>query len=96
MKKKIKKVPVLDKFPLIYVEWIDAESDSKWDDREGAEKWLNRDFVVHDIGWLIMENDKYIIICNQVASDGDLGNRTKIPRGWITKLTKVSLIRRNK
>ena len=96
MKKKTKKLDIPDKFPLVYIEWIDAESACGWEDREGLDKWINKDFIVNDIGWKVSENDKYVLICNQIASDGDFGNRTRIPKAWIKKLQRVTLTKRKK
>lgn len=93
---KKKPLDYYQKYPLVYIEWVDAESDNRWNDKEGVDKWMEMDFVVNDIGWLVCENDKYLLICNQVASDGDLGNRTKIPKQWIRKLSRITIVKRGK
>lgn len=81
-----------EKFPLYYLEWIDAESDSAWGDKDSIDKWLEKDFIVHDLGWIVSDNRKYLVICNQISVDGDLGNRTRIPKKWIRLMRKVRLV----
>jgi len=82
----------IEKFPLYYLEWIDAESDSSWGDRNSVDKWLEKDYMVHDLGWVVNESNKYLVICNQISADGDLGNRTRIPKAWIRTKLKVRLV----
>lgn len=78
------------KFPLMFVVWKDAESDSEWGDARSVSRWAEKDALVYDIGWKVFENKKYMVICSQVGPDGDYGNRTKIPQGWILRKQKIT------
>ncbi len=88
----MKPIIPIEKFPLYYIEWIDAESEANWGDKDDLDKWLDKDFVVHDIGWIVSENKKYLVICNQVSVDGDFGNRTRIPKVWIRTKRKIRVV----
>jgi len=79
------------KYPLVLVEWIDAQSDCEWGSIEKTKKWADEECLINDIGWLVCTGKKYIVITNQVGEDGELGNRTKIPKSWIKKKEYVSL-----
>ena len=72
------------------IEWSNAQSDCEWGNLDRIKKWADEDCIVYDIGWIIYENKKYIIIASQMGKDdGDWGNRTKIPKEWIRKRTKM-------
>lgn len=86
-----KKHEHLKKYRLVALEWKDAQSDAEWGTEESIKKWVEQDFIVFEIGWLIAENKKYVVISNQVAEDGDIGNRTKIPRDWIRRIKTVKV-----
>lgn len=79
------------KHPLVYVEWIDAESDPEWGDAKSIEEWAEKECVIYDIGWMIARTKKYIVITNQFTHDSGFGNRTKIPRAWIKTIKKITL-----
>lgn len=73
------------KYSLVSVEWADAQSDCEWETIDKVRTWAEKDCIIFEIGWLVYENDKYVVISNQIGEDGDLGNRTKIPVQWIRK-----------
>lgn len=89
------KSKVLHKFPLVYITWRDAESSVQWEEKSAVDKWSNEDYVVHDIGWLISKKGKYMVICSQVAEDGSLGNRTKIPKVWVNTMEYIGIAKRH-
>lgn len=82
--KNIKKLskPV-DKYPLVLVQWNDAQSDAGWGEIKDIEKWAGEKYIVNEVGWLISKTKTHIVITSEIGSDGDIGNRTKIPNGWI-------------
>jgi len=82
--KNIKKItkPV-DKYPLVLVQWNDAQSDAGWGDIEDIKKWADEKYVVNEVGWLISKTKSHIVITNEVGNDGSIGNRTKIPNTWV-------------
>ena len=79
--KKIKKP--LHKYKLVMVEWVDAQSDPAWGELVDIEKWANESYIVNEVGWLISETKKHIVMCSEIGSDGSMGNRTKIPNTWV-------------
>lgn len=79
------------KFPLVMLTWKDAESDAQWGEKSEVEEWASKDCLVTDIGWVIHENKKCIVICSQINDGKTFGNRTKIPVGWIVSKRKVTL-----
>jgi len=78
------------KYPLCRIMWKDAQSDSEWSSIEKIKIWAQKDCVINDIGWLVYEDKNHIVICSQIGEDGELGNRTKIPVGWVLKKEKVT------
>lgn len=79
------------KYPFVYVEWADAESDAEWGDEKAIDKWMEKECLIYDIGWMVGRDKKYIVIASQLAHDGTFGNRTKIPRSWIRKIEKIEI-----
>jgi len=80
----------ISKYPLVIVEWADAQSETAWDTKEKVFSWAEKSTIIQDIGWLIGETKLHIIICSQICKDdGDLGNRTKIPKAWVVSKKKV-------
>lgn len=84
-----------NKYPLLYVEWLDCISPVKrgWRTEEEALIWGRTvDFMVKEVGWLIEETKDYILLAarfNITTEDKDefisLGELCKIPKGWIKK-----------
>ena len=86
------------KYPLVFIEWLDAESSPQWQTKDEMDKWAEKIFVVTDIGWLVGENKTYVWICSQISTDMDFGSKTKIPKSWILKkrMVKVNETRKSK
>ena len=80
-----------EKVPFEQIEWIDAESDVSWENMEEVRKWSVKDFIATEVGWIIIENKKFVVITSQIGSDGTIGNRTKIPKKWIISRRKLKL-----
>ena len=76
-------VKVLHKYPLMIVEWRDAQSDAAWGDIEEIDKWADETYLVSEVGWLISKNKEHIVMTSEIGNDGSIGNRTKIPNSWI-------------
>lgn len=83
------KKDVSQKYPLVYVVWKDAQSDCMWKGMDDIKEWASSDCLIHEIGWLVYENKRYIILSSQVEREGDIGNRTKIPKDWVFKKQKI-------
>jgi len=73
----------MPKFKFTFLQWVDATSSSDWETNKEVADWMLEDKLITDLGWVIAENDEYVVISNQFADDGDWGNKTKIPKGWI-------------
>jgi len=87
--KKLKKP--LHKYKLCMVQWADAQSDAAWGDIADINKWAEESYIVNDVGWLISETKKNIVICSEIGNDGSMGNRTKIPNTWIVTKRIIKL-----
>lgn len=75
------------KFKLVYLEWNDAfEAPDTWMTIKRVEEWgKNEDWIVEEIGWILEENKKYILIANRRTKDGMYSSVMKIPKTWILK-----------
>ena len=79
----------LPKFPLYLIAWKDAQSDNNWERFRRIKIWGKKYCFVYDIGWIIKENKKHLILCSQIGEDNDFGNRTKIPIKLIVKRQRI-------
>ena len=79
----------LKKYKFIRVDWADAQSDCEWGSIDKIKEWADKDCIIHDVGWLVYEGDRYIVISSQFGEDGEFGNRTKIPKQWIVKRSDI-------
>lgn len=77
------------KYKLVVIEWADAQSDCEWETVDRVITWSEKDCMIFEIGWLICEAKEYLVICSQIGEDGDLGNRTKIPKQWIRSQKEI-------
>ena len=91
-RKKPEKSFSTKKFPLVIITWKDAVSDASWEEPEKIKAWANKDFIVENIGWIVASTKKYIVVCSEITEDGDYGNRTKIPKGWVVKMQPVDVV----
>ena len=71
------------KYIIEIVEWYDAQADCTWAEEEDIDKWMKEDFLALEVGWVIRETKKMIILTSSIGNDGSIGNRTKIPKPWI-------------
>lgn len=79
------------KYPLYVVSWKDAVSESSWEDPEKVKQWAEKDYIVQNIGWVVCQTKKYLVVCSEVTEDMDFGNKTKIPIGWIVNKQLISV-----
>jgi len=86
----------MKEFKFYEVIWVDAQSDCTWENIDDVQQWLDKDYVVYERGWLVAENDKYIIISNQLSNENDFGNRTKIPKKWIVSKKVLNMSTKKK
>lgn len=82
---------------LVYIEWADAVSPVEgWKTKTEVLEWSKEEsYWVGQVGWVLEENDKYIIISSQhnrnEKTDGSsmledqYAHVVKIPKTWIRK-----------
>lgn len=78
---------------LIYIEWCDATSfDDVWKTKDESIEWAeNSSWIVCNVGWLVKETPKYILLASKKCRDEDyIGGLIKIPKTWIVKRKVVS------
>ncbi len=79
---------VIIKYPLVYVEWEDAEHDGGWSD-PNDEIGHNLGIIV-SIGWLIHQNTQRIVMASSLATTTtQIGNKQYIPVKQIVKIKKT-------
>lgn len=77
----------------IYIEWCDSTHDAgDWKTAEECEEWArNSLWTVRQVGFIIEENDSYLVLAARVGCEGDesiepvYGQLQKIPKTWILK-----------
>lgn len=67
-------------FPLIQVEWKDAQTGHGWEHEEDLSIEIP---VVITVGFLIKENDDGVLIASSVGTDRHSNARIVIPKGMI-------------
>jgi hypothetical protein len=77
------------KYPLVMIEWYDAESEVTWEDPKAVAEWSKKDFIATEVGFLIHEDKNHIVLTSQIGSDGTIGNRTRIPKPWLKSRKKI-------
>ncbi len=78
---------------LIYIEWEDAHSSNGWHTKEEADRMKEDMPVIKQVGWVLEERPRYVLLCARHAEDGiftddndeAFGNLQRIPKTWIRK-----------
>ena len=80
------------KYRLVYIEWIDATAnEGEWIPAEEAINWASKnDPLMHHIGWVIDETDKYILLTGVYAGNGNIDGCFKIPKVCIKKIIPIT------
>lgn len=87
----LKKIIKREKQKLVYIKWHDAHSEGGWKTENETEEYINFDYcLVENVGWLIFENSKEIVLCSrrldwieQNKDSYEYGIFQKIPKPWI-------------
>lgn len=77
---------------LVYVEWIDSAgfAEGGWHQRDVVDSLGPH--VISSVGWIIKEEDDYIVMCSHISSDGtNLAGEKCIPKVAIQKRKKIKL-----
>ena len=76
---------------LVYIEWEDSVSATNWHTGEDLKVWCeNSGWIVKQVGWIIEETRKHIIIAGRLKPEDDFtseqfGNLQRIPKTWVRK-----------
>ena len=62
------------KYKIIYIEWIDAASDSGWHGRKQAEDWLEEEGIMVSCGIYVTENKDFICLATTKNSETEYSN----------------------
>ena len=73
---------------LIYVEWDDAESVTRWMDLEDLDAFIGKVNPIRQAGFLLHEDDHVLILAGQISPEDDykdekVGDVMRIPKTWI-------------
>jgi len=88
MKKK-NKIDTPEK-PLVLVEWEDASHNSIWQKEDSIEREINEPVIICDVGWLVKENKKTVLMSSRYSPTGDDYNFVRrIPRSLVRKMEVI-------
>jgi hypothetical protein len=79
------------KHPLVLVTWVDHSSDDQWHGSiEEQIKRFDSGGPVHSVGWLIHEDEKRLLLCQNVSpADGHYCMTMEIFKGLIENVTRL-------
>ena len=83
----------INKTPMVRVTWVDArDTETGWlDIKEVVSAPLA---VCQEVGWMVVNNDKKIVIMRSYSKDKDDitgGGAIAIPKGWIKKIEYLTV-----
>ena len=76
------------------VTWEDCMSNASWFfDKESVLEWAHKEneCICYDVGFLIVQNDREIILASRLGSNGHMGLVTRIPKKWVIKIAKKTI-----
>ena len=79
------------KYHMELIIWEDAFSETTWGNIENIKEWAQCGYAICEVGWVIFEDNDNIVLCSQLADDGDIGNRTRIHKKWVKSRKKINL-----
>ena len=80
----------MKKIKLVKVEWDDAFSSAPWKDEEDYKDLLNdNSFECINVGWLIAEDKKGILVAARKSNCGQYGLIERLPKRMIKKITNL-------
>lgn len=77
------------KVSIVYIQWADAHGNTGWFNAEESAKWAEQEWYCDDVGYLIKETPKMIVIAQRHEPFGHAngteqwGGLHKIPKTWI-------------
>jgi len=73
----------MKKYKLVAVDWLDAESVAGWRSMENVKELTSP--VITTVGFLILNNDKIVVVVQSIA-DGEYLGCTTIPKGMVKRI----------
>lgn len=93
MEKKNPKT-IKPKYPIVWVIWDDAESDSSWSEEPTAPLGPTH---ATTMGFLVRDEKDYILVADSYFKDSKIiSGTTKIPRGMIVEMTELTINKKKK
>lgn len=83
-------MPFPNPLKLIYVEWDDADSISRWMHTEEVETYIRTYTPIRQSGFVLHESDQLLVLAGSICpadefKDQTYGNVIRIPKPWIHK-----------
>lgn len=74
------------------VTWVDAESWAYWHTEAEVIDTINSETYWIDMsGWILFEDERFLVLSTKRQRDGLWGNVYKIPKAWVIKKKRVNL-----
>lgn len=80
----------------VLIIWIDSTSLSNtWEDEEKALEFIEDEFIVSQLGYILEETDKYILLCSRIGEFSQTkikhyGDVFKIPKSCVLKIKQLN------
>ena len=82
----------MNKNKLYLVEWEDAHIEDSWIPEADVDRFIKKDlFLCQDVGWILHEDDKCLVMASSKNNALQWGALKKIPKGWIRKKRLLKL-----
>jgi hypothetical protein len=83
--------PIKKKYKLVYIEWEDIIStDSGWHTYEEAVEWTETEnSIVVQVGYVIVDNSKHLVITESYFQNNTIGTVVRIPKSVIRKYKEL-------
>ena len=76
---------MVNKYPLVFVKWLDITATAGWDDPDDVEP-----IEVVSVGWLYSDDGETVKIGSTLGEDGRPYGVTALPRGCVLEITSVN------
>ncbi|MCK4307289.1 hypothetical protein KAW50_03565 [candidate division WOR-3 bacterium] len=82
---------MLKKLELVKVVWVDVCGNSgKWRTMEEVKKWINEDFLIETVGWLIFKDSECLVLASSYyEKNQEWNDLNKIPLAYIKRIWKL-------
>lgn len=80
----------IEDMKMVIVRWRDHEGDAGWFDLE--ELASRKAPEVSTVGWLILEDDKYVKVVDSIMADGTMGGMNLILKECVIEITELEIL----